>query len=94
MAKKTKPITRIEFWRVSLGLSFEQLGEKLGVSAQAAFRYCVHPDQEQHRRPNKASGRALHIASDGKIHSDNYSDLVCRRTGADLVASHAIGVET
>lgn len=75
MENPVKTITRLDQWRVARGYTFEALGDLLGVSTQSAFRYCLHPLDEQHRRPSKTAGRKLYELT-GSIHSDNYAELI------------------
>lgn len=58
------------------GWTYERLGEELGVTAQAAHRYCLPKSSKYHRRPNDDAAAKLRLISHGAIHAGNFSDLV------------------
>jgi len=76
--------TRLEFWRNAEGLTYDALGECLGVSLQSALRYCLPADHKHARRPSTGPGRKLSALTKGAIHSDNAADIVDLETG-DLI---------
>lgn len=68
-------ITVLEHARREAGLTMEELGEVLGVTGQAAGRYCSARDHSQHRRPRDPEvRRRLRDWSGGAITSDNCDD--------------------
>ncbi len=71
---ETKPETILARERRLKGLTVRELGKTLGVSAQAAARYCLPPDHDDHRRPNKEASRRLREWSDGRITVDNFDE--------------------
>ena len=73
---KAQTCTRLEFWRKMRGWTYDQLGDALGVTAQAAHRYCLPKGSKYHRRPNDEAADRLRDVSEGAIHAGNYSDRV------------------
>lgn len=69
-------ITRIDFWRDMNGWNYEELGEQLGVSQQAAWRYCQLPGHKYHRRPAHGIAVKLRQLSNGKVTAGNCSDVL------------------
>jgi hypothetical protein len=66
--------TLIARWRRVQGLSFRELGDRLGVKRQTAQRYCLPPGDDNHRRPDPAPAAALRKATGGEITIANYAD--------------------
>lgn len=75
------PLTRLESWRLKQGLTYSELGARLGVTQQAAHRYCRPPGDASHRRPARSVALLLAAITDGEIDIANYSDRVSTSSG-------------
>lgn len=82
-------VTRLNYWRKKLGLTHDQLGERLGVTGVAASRYCYPLGKKGARRPSADSSARLPDATEGHVHAGNYAELVDPETGLTPAESEA-----
>ena len=66
--------TLINIFRKRRKVTLKALGVALGVTTQAAGRYCLPARHPDHCRPNRHAADRLSAWSDGKINVANYAD--------------------
>lgn len=71
-----REITRLERRRREADLSYAGLGKILGKKRGSAWRYCLPPSRDEHRRPDREAAEALARWTKGAITVANYAELV------------------
>lgn len=87
--QKVSPVTRIEAYRRIHGLTFEQLGERIGRSGFQAQRYCKPRSDPKHNRPGWDCAEALDRLTYGVIHAGNYAEELTLGEAAVMIGELA-----
>ncbi len=82
--KSSNPLAK---WRVAQALTYEELGELLGVTAVSASRYCRALDDPRYQQPHGAAARLLPIVTGKAVHLGLMVPMAARGAARRAVAS-------
>jgi transcriptional regulator with XRE-family HTH domain len=68
----TRPLTKLETWRLEQGYTYKRLAESLGVTTETARRYCLPRGDRLARTPAPAVLQRMDRLTNGQVAAADY----------------------